>query len=546
MPVKSLHKDGIAGRQSGAGRRLLDKRGAGRRPRDCGEDMKGRRIDWLTKHVLTGAVSGAALILGAAVAVPAWAMQPQQQEQDGSATAEILSVYDTATAGDRRIGEEPVETAAGSVRNLTTALAETYLSNPTLVAQRANLRATDELVSQAVSGWRPTLQFTGSFGSTQSRSFAPFQVAENNARPIQGAISGTQPVFDGGRIWNRTRQAKAQVESARATLVQTEQQVLLDTVTAYMDVVRDRAVVELSVNNVGVLQRQLEAANARFEFGEITRTDVSQAEARLSRAESNLIQSEAALTASSAAFERVIGLPPGDLIAPPVLPNIPDTEQQALAIALDNNPSVQSAEANRKAAERAVAVAKGALLPRLDVRATASHIEDFQSAFSGSQSSSLQVTGNVTVPLYQGGAEYSQIRESKDRLSEARLRIAETRRQIEEQVAVAWEQLRSSQATIVASRQEVRANEIAFEGVTQEAQVGARTTLDVLDAEQELLDARVTLVRAQRDAYVAGFALLSAIGQLTAQGLELPVAIYRPETHYENVDGRWFGWDFGE
>ncbi len=480
--------------------------------------------------------------------------------------------------------------AWATVNSLEEALVAAYTGNPTLLAQRAALRATDEGVAQAVSGWRPTVTASASYTYADTdgeRSSVSAPTAgtflneaavgadlNNNgnitdsfvitpptpggevftssiaevAKTTQYQVSAQQQIFAGFRTFNEYRRAKANVRAGRAELQSTEQTVLLDTITAYMDVLRDEAVLRLSQNNVQVLDRQLEAAQDRFRVGEITRTDVAQAEARLSGAQANLIASEAQLTVSRAAFERVIGDKPGDLSSPPLLPPVPESEAAALAIALDNNPSLRAAKEAEKAAGHAVSVAKGALLPTLSVQGAYVDSDTTsepggQSVFTGDRNSvTKQVVAQLDVPLYQAGSEYSQIRQSKQLRSQARLQIAEAERLVAESVATAWEGLRSARSTIASSAEQVRANEIAFEGVQQEAQVGSRTTLDVLDAEQELLDSRVTLVRAERDEYVAAFQLLSTIGSLTAQDLNMNVAYYDPDVHYDDVKGQWLGW----
>ncbi|MFP3945178.1 MAG: TolC family outer membrane protein [Alphaproteobacteria bacterium] len=432
--------------------------------------------------------------------------------------------------------------SAQAADSLEDALAAAYNTNPTLQAERARLRATDENVAQAVSGWRPTITASASYGSQNTRrasgfgGLVPIQRLESN--PKTGSLVLNQPIFQGFRTLNSTRQAKAEVRSGRALLLSTEQEVLLNAVTAYIDVVRDQAVTELSQNNVKVLLRQLEAAQDRFEVGEVTRTDVAQAEARLSGARANLTQAEAALITSREAYRRVVGRMPGTLDVPERLPVLPDTEEAAAAIAVERNPALRSAIEAERASEYAVKVAKGALLPRLDFEAAATHTED--QSIAGDQTSGYSFFSEVVIPIYQSGVQYSRIRQLKELNNADRLRVAEVRREVVENVAVAWENLVAARDVIAASREQVRANEIAFEGVVQEAQVGARTTLDVLDAEQELLDAQVTLVRARRDEFVAAFALLAATGQLTAYQLGLPVDYYDPTEHYERIKWRPF------
>lgn len=429
--------------------------------------------------------------------------------------------------------------------NLLDALASAYATNPALQAERAGLRAVDEAVPQALAGWRPSLTASGSWGTVETDADSSLPAAfggsgVNNTDPMTGTLTLTQNVFTGGRTLYGARQAESSVLAGRETLRNVEQSILLSTVTAYMDVVRDTAVVELRTKNVEVLQRQLEASQDRFRVGEITRTDVAQSEARLSLSQSNLILAEAALTASRAAYERVVGQAPGSLEAAPPLPALPQSEAQAMELAISGNPALEASRHADRAAQHAIDVAKGGLLPTVSFNAQVQHQEDPSTTTARTTTTSL--LGQVSIPLYQSGAQYSAVREAKQRASQARLQMSDSRRQVEEGVRNGWEQLRATRAAIRSNREQVRANEIALDGVRQEAQVGSRTTLDVLDAEQELLDSQVALVSAERDEYVAGYSLLSAIGQLSARELSLAVDLYDPRENYEDVKHQWIGY----
>jgi outer membrane protein len=419
----------------------------------------------------------------------------------------------------------------GFAETLQDALASAYNSNPTLSASRAGQRATSENITQARAGWLPTVTLQGSSGTQETKNEGSAFSSGGTAlksKPVSGSVSVSQNIFRGGQTVYQTRSAKAQTRAGEANLVAVEQQILFSAVQAYFDVQRDTAVVKLSGNNVQVLERQLQAAQDRFRVGEITRTDVAQAEARLSGARSRLTQSEAALTASRSSFERSIGHEPvnmGPIQSLPDMEQLPKSEQEAITIAMAASPNVIAARETENASREAIKATRGGLLPQVSV--TASYTKDQGSIYFG-ESETTTVTGRVTVPLYQGGATYSRIRQAKQANSQNRIQIAETERLVRESAINAWEGLRSARATIVSSEQQVRANEIAFNGVSQEAQVGSRTTLDVLNAEQELLDARVTLVRAKRDEQVAAYALLSSVGRLTAESLNLPVTIYQP------------------
>ncbi len=436
---------------------------------------------------------------------------------------------------------------AAHAESLADALATAYQNNPTLLAQRATLRATDEGVAQAISGWRPTIQVTGSAAYQKSPSFFS-QIAGGGAsaqilHPLNSQISISQPIFRGFRTSNSVKEANAQVMAGRATLDATEQTVFVQTVTAYVDVIRDLAILELDTNNVTVLQRQLEATKDQFRVGELTRTDVAQAEARLSTAQSTRITAQANLTASRASYKSVVGDMPGSLDPVPALPALPANEDEAQAVALKNNPSLQAAVYTEKASRKAIDVAKGALLPSIDINASRS---DSRGTYQpGLSSYRNTVTAQITIPLYQSGAEYSRVRQAKETNNQNRLKIEAERRTVIQNVSDAWNTLRSARSVIESSKEAVRANEIALDGVRQEASVGSRTTLDVLNAEQELLNARTNLVQAEHNEYVAAYQLLSAVGQLTAQKLTLPVELYDPKEHYEHVKDKWLGFGTG-
>ena len=435
-----------------------------------------------------------------------------------------------------------------SAESLTDALAAAYQTNPDLQAQRAQLRATDEGVAQAVAGWRPTIQAQGTYSAVRSRgnlSTPPGTSITAHSRPLTGSVTLSENLFSGGRTVNSTEQAKHTVEAGRGTLTSVEQNTLLNAVSAYMDVIRDQGVVDLNRNNVEVLKRQLEATQDRFRVGELTRTDVAQSVARLSGARTSLRQAEAQLTASRAAYEKIIGHAPGTLEKPAGIESLPESEAQAREAATKENPDLQAARAAEAATRSAVAVAKGGLLPTFDVQAQYQYARDpSSSALSSTHirtSDESAVMGVLTVPLYQGGGEYSKVRAAKEQASAAMLQIASVQRQVDEAVQNAWELLRSARSNILSSQEQVKANEIALEGVKQEEQVGSQTILDVLNADQELLTARVTLVSAERDEAVAEYALLSAMGQLTAQHLKLPVKYYDPQKNYDEVSGKWIG-----
>ncbi len=440
-----------------------------------------------------------------------------------------------------------IATSPVHAEGLMEALTAAYQTSPVLDAQRAALRATDETVSQALSGWRPSVTATGAYGRQAIRTEQPLTFVGrgggiSNDRvisPITGEIKLSQPIYRGGRTLNGVRQAEAGVMAGRELLLSTEQTVLLSAITAYMDVQRDKAVVDLNKNQVEVLTRQLQATQDRFRVGEITRTNVAQSEARLSSAVSNLTAAEAALIASNSAYEKTIGHQPAGLEPPPPFPPLPLTEEEAQTKALDRNPQLRAALEAERASAHAVRVEIGKLLPTVALEASARIAQDVGS--QGLEQDEAVVTALLQVPLYESGAVYATVRQAREINSQRRLEAAQARRQVIEGVRNAWEGLRSTRARIVSDKEAVRANEIALEGVRQEADVGARTTLDVLDAEQELLNARVALVRSQRNEVVAGYGLLSVTGNLTAGELGLAVAAYDPLQHYNEVRTKMIG-----
>lgn len=428
--------------------------------------------------------------------------------------------------------------SAHAADSLNDAFVKAYQSNPQLMSERANLRATDEEVSQAIAQWRPTVSISADYSrietetKTDRSALNPLGVnIERRTDPWNAAITATQTVFAGGRILAQRRQADAQVRAGRARLQSTEQGVLLDTVTSYMNVVRDESVVKLNQTNVELLKKQLEAAKARFDVGEITRTDVSQAEARLASGEFQLTSAEANLIASRTFYERTVGEAPASLDPKPAMPALPESEAAAHAAALDGNPTLNAAREAENAADYAIDFAVGQMLPT--VRVQASYGRNGQEFGPETIGDETRVTASATFPLYQGGAEWSQIRQAKELHNKARMETEFARRTTDERVSNAWEAYRASRASSEANRQQVKASEIAFEGVQQELEVGSRTTLDVLDQQQELLNARVALVRSERDEVVAAYTLLSTVGKLTAQDLQLPVQVYDPKDNYE-------------
>ena len=406
-------------------------------------------------------------------------------------------------------------------QSLFDAMIAAYQTNPTLQAQRAGLRSTDEGVPQARSNYRPTVTFDGSAGQSERNSSTS---SSTSLTPLSANLRVSQPLYRGGRTVAAVRQAENVVRASRADLISTEQSVLLSVVTAYLNVLRDQAVVQLNRNNEDVLARQLQAARDRFEVGEVTRTDVAQAEARLSRATSDRIQAQGDLTSSRANHRRAVGTEIGEFEPAPRLTDVPASYDVAVQTALEENPLLLSAQFTEAASRDAIDLSRGSLLPTVSVDGDLTYNDEQQ--FRNSSTESASITARLSVPLYQAGAVFSQIRQTRQINSQRRIQIEETRRQVVESVTTAWQRLTTASAQIVSQLEQVRAAELALEGVEQEAEVGSRTTLDVLDAQQELLAAQVALVRAQRDEYVAAFEVKSSIGRLTVAALGLSVELF--------------------
>jgi outer membrane protein len=443
-------------------------------------------------------------------------------------------------------------------QTLREALSQAYNNNPTLLAARAQLRATDEGVPQALAGWRPTVTLAGSYGAADTRTRSqqqalrpdgslffrdpqpPLSTTTRQERaPANATATLSQPLFRGGRTVSQTRQAENLVLAQRARLLATEQQVLGDAIQAYINVIQNTELLRLNINNEQVLGRQLQATNERFRVGEITRTDVAQAESRLAGARSQRTQAEGNLQVARATFQRTIGEAPTRLTNPQPLQMPIRSASEAQQLAVANNPAVVAALFQAAATRDNVDVQLSTLLPQLSVNAQAFR-QDNQ-ALPHSRVTGGQATINLSVPLYQGGAEHSLVRQSRQQAQQAIAQVDEARRQAAQQAASSWETLRSNRATTESARAQIRAAEIALDGVQREAIVGSRTTLDVLNAEQELLNARTTLVNALSTVVTGSYAVASSIGRLTAQDLGLPVEIYDMTGYYSAVRNRWVG-----
>lgn len=433
---------------------------------------------------------------------------------------------------------------AAQAQTLEEALSSAYLNNPTLAAERAALRATDERVPQALSNWRPTLEAFGGVGKRTTDTNRRTTLGGGGRQDLTPRSYGaqvTQPLFRGGRTIAETRAAENAVRAGRSRLDSVEQQVLLSAVTAYMDVYRDQAVLNLQIRNEQRLGRQLEATRDRFQVGEVTRTDVFQAEARVAGATAARVGAEGSLERSRATYRNVVGEVPGVLKQPSIPRDLPNTLERAVTAAQRQNPDILEAEFTERASLDTVDQIRGEGLPTLNLQGTAERGEDI--TFENTRTDALEAVVNLDVPLYQAGAVASRLRESKQNVVENRRILDQRRLDTIEAATSSWNNLQTARAALASFRKAVQANEVALEGVQREAEVGARTVLDILDAEQELVNSQVDLVGAERDEIVATFELKTAVGELSAHELALPVPYYDPAVHYDDVRNRWFGSD---
>lgn len=448
-----------------------------------------------------------------------------------------------------------ISTAAGlafaspvAAETLQGALAKAYNANPILTGARAGQRATDETyVIQRAQG-SPTLQANATFG--ENILIPPGQVT-TVARSVQSNLQLNVPIYQGGLVLNNVKAADQRVRAGQETLRATESSVFSQVVAAYNDVIRDQAIVELNRANVRQLEVNLQATGDRFEVGDLTRTDVAQSEARLSLARGDLRTAESNLIASRERYVALVGDVPTDLAAPPPLPNLPGTPDQAIAVAVKENPDLLAASRNRQAARYDVFAADASRLPRLSAYAQGqgqNFLNSVQSTIPGlnlpNQQTSATVGLQASFPIYQGGGPSAQVRQAQARQSQAIEREIEIERTVIQQVRAAFASWQASQDVIRSAETAVQANTLSLEGVRAENSVGNRTIIEILNAEQELLNAQVQLVTARRNAYVAAFTLLAAMGQAEARDLNLDgVVLYDPTVNYRRVKNIWVDWD---
>jgi outer membrane protein len=491
----------------------------------------------------------------ALVAAPALAQAPNSKPGNGKTSsnppartvpAKRVAVAQAAPTPLQPSSPSPAPAASevGVPRTLAEALAATYANQPALQAERAKLRATDEGVPQALAGWRPTviLSGQGGYGDGKSVIASGGQLIKNRTQRDIGIAQATltQPIYTGGQTQANVNRAKNQVMAERATLIGTEQTSFTNAVNAYVGVIQAQQLLALNINNEQVLTKQLQATNDRFRVGEITVTDVAQAEAALAGATAQRQQSEGQLLTARGTYQQVIGYyPPADLVEPQPLAVPVKTQQDATVLAARNNPTVLTALFNDAAAKDAVDAAFGQLLPQVSIQGQM--FEQSQSSSRFGETSGYQIVASLSVPIYQGGSEYSAVRQAKQSAQQTSRLVEDARRTVVQTAVQSWETLVSARAAATSLREQIRANRIALEGVEREAIVGSRTTLDVLNAQQALLTSQSNLVQALAQLVTASYQVAAAVGRLTARDLHLPVPLYDDTAYYNAVKDKWVG-----
>ena len=432
---------------------------------------------------------------------------------------------------------------AAVAETLPDVLVKAYQSSPQLNADRARQRGTDENVPQALAGYRPQIIASLGAGLQAVRNTLPDNAVQTaTLRPWTIGVTVSQVLFNGFRTANNVRAAEFQVLSGREALRNTGQGVLLDAVTAYMNVLANQALVESQRTNVAVLREIQASTKKRLAAGDVTPTDTAQAEARLSRGLADLNAAEVVLAISKATYVQVIGAPPTQLsAASPVDRLSPTTMTASIETANHEHPAVLGAGYDVDMAQTTIKVAESSLLPTASVQASASRAVQTDSSLTTSASDQASVLAQVSVPIYDGGTAASQTRQAKEVASQSRMVLEQVRNQSRTAVVSAWVSNEGTKVALTASESEVRAADVALQGVRREAQGGQRTTIDVLNAQQDLTNARSRLILAQRDRIIASYTLLSAVGRLDVHTLNLDTPDYLPEVHYHQVRDAWHG-----
>jgi outer membrane protein len=427
-------------------------------------------------------------------------------------------------------------------------MANAYIQNTQLNSARAQQRATDEQVPQALSNWRPTVTLNGSYTRQDARyNPSSFNALESSGytNSKEATVQITEPLYRGGRTVAATSAAHNTVAAGQAGLKGTEESTLLNAAQSYLDVFRDQSTVDLNANNETVLKRQLDAENDRFRVGEVTRTDVALAQASYQQARAQYTTAVGTLATDRATFQRVVGQAPGKLAQPVFKYQLPESLEVAIAEAEANNPSVSQAVFVERASRDNVDVVEGSRLPTVNLIGTFGR--QYPAPGSVVQSANINsittgsVEAQVTWPLYTGGLTSSQVRQAKQTANQYLIAIEDAKRVARQTAITAWQQLLAARANIEAYEAQVNAAQIGAEGTRQQALVGTATVLDSLTAEQNLLQAQVNLVGAQHDALLYSFSLLSAVGRLTAEEMGLNVTIYDPRENEKRVGDKWFG-----
>ena len=444
---------------------------------------------------------------------------------------------------------------------LADALAMAYEHNPELEAQRAKVRQADHAVAEARGNYRPSVGITGSYGYNRNSVIGldgarlpPGAGQIEELTPTVGRATLTQPVYTGGQAYAQVQRAIALVRSARADLLNAEQQILFAATQAYMDTVRDAENLNLHRSDVDVLMRQRQATQTELDAGAATKTDLQEVDVRLAGSQADLAQAQSQLAQSRDNFERIIGRPPETLEQAPSLPHLPGTQEQALAFALKLSPRIQGAQANDKAAQYGVDNAVGALLPHASIQADMSYFnQSLQNPFglgggflspASPKATSFDVIGQIQIPLYQGGSEYARIQEAKQQQAQTRLGIVDADQATRQLVKDAWAAFHSAQTAAAYNQSRVKSSELALNGVIQQQHQGERLIIDILNAEQERLQAELASAASHHDMVLTAYQLLAASGELTARHLALRVKLYDPNKYYDEHSSSWI--DFGD
>ncbi|WFU38508.1 TolC family outer membrane protein [Bradyrhizobium sp. CB82] len=433
--------------------------------------------------------------------------------------------------------------AAARAEALPEALAKAYQTNPQLNAERARQRATDENVPQALAGYRPQIVASLSAGLQSVRDLLPNNTIQTaNLKPWVIGVTVTQTLFNGFRTANSVRVAELQVQSGREALRNVGQGVLLDAVTAYTNVLANQSLVEAQRSNVAFLRETLAVTQRRLNAGDVTPTDTAQAEARLNRGLSDLNAAEVALAISQATYTQVIGNPPSQLRPAEVVDRyLPKSREDSLAMAIREHPAVMAAGFDVDVASTNIRVAEGALLPSANVQGSASRSRDNDPTLGTFGTDQASIVANVTAPIYDGGQAASQTRQAKEVAAQSRLVLDQVRNQARTAATSAWVANEGAKIAVSASESEVKAATVALQGVQREAAGGQRTTVDVLNSQADLIQAKARLIGALRDRVIASYTLLSAVGRLDVKTLSLNTPDYLPEVHYQQVRDAWHG-----